>query len=156
MGIPIDFDKARKALEGVFAEAESDYREGKRASALRGLRKVTETLFKSKTQAYREALLGCILARLVDDNIDIRYPVSDHSENSFSGRTLDERVVNPLLVDKGIPVSKAPYLSALRRGVLFVPGGAKGQKDQAAFDALVSAVGNIRNEKVANISHYLK
>lgn len=110
-------------------------------------------LFASTTQAYREALVGCSLIRSVDTSIDIHLPRSDQSENSFSARTALEKIVTPFLQAKAIPVSKSPYLSALRGDVKFVRGGQpRVLDDQKAFDCLADCVTYLRssNSEVAH------
>lgn len=98
-------------------------------------------LFTSTTQAYREALVGCALIRSVDTSVDIHLPRADQSENSFSNRTALEKIVTPFLKSKAIPVSKAPYLSALRGDVKFIKGGQpRVLDDQKAFDCLADVV----------------
>jgi len=48
-------------------------------------------------------LIGCALARLHDDEIDITKPYMNQGDDAFNGRTLDERVVNPFLQENEIP-----------------------------------------------------
>lgn len=100
-------------------------------------------LFASSTQAFREALVGCILARLNDPTIDASKPYVKHGANAYNGRTLCSKVVTPILRDKQIPVSTGPFLSALRRGVRFTETMRIGIRDQDAFTAFLSIVGHI-------------
>jgi hypothetical protein len=58
-------------LDKTFAEVERDYIEGRMPQVAPVLEKSYDLLFESKTQAYREVLLGCILARLLDPKVDI-------------------------------------------------------------------------------------
>ncbi|HET7911947.1 MAG TPA: restriction endonuclease, SacI family [Pseudolabrys sp.] len=156
MARSIDYDAARKVLKRAFASAEADYRDGKKVEVSKKIANASRTLFLSRTQAYREALVGCVLAYAQDPTIDIRYPNAKHSTNAFSGRTLDEQVVNPFFQDRAVPVSKNPYLSAIRRGVHFVPGGARGQRDQDAFNALVDIVNYVRTRSKDDALAYLR
>lgn len=94
-----------------------------------------EEIFSTKTAAYREALLGCIIAKLVDPEVDIRKPYSAQSNRAFSGRTLDEKVVNPFLKREHIPSSRGPYLSVFRRNIIFDNSVRGGLRDPAVFDA---------------------
>lgn len=63
-----------------------------------------DLVFGSKTQAYREVLVGCLLARIGDKTKDVRLPYVKLGPNAFSGRSLDERVVNPFLRANSIPI----------------------------------------------------
>jgi hypothetical protein len=70
-----------------------------------------------------------------DRAIDIRLAGA-----SFSGRTLDEKVVNPFLQDKQIPCSKGPYLAVFRRQVQFDESSRGGMKDKSGYDALLICI----------------
>jgi hypothetical protein len=134
-------DNARVLIAGAFTEAEDDFRDGKVVSLPADVMAAIDRMFASKTQAYREAFVGCVVTRLVDESVDVRYPATAHGENSFSGRSVSDKVVAPFLQSKRVPVSVSPYLSALRGGAKLIPGGQpRIQRDQAGFDALVSAV----------------
>ncbi len=102
-----------------------------------------DVLFTSSTQAFREALVGCILARLIDPKIDASKPYVKHGANSYNGRTLCSKVVTPVLRDKHIPVSKAPFLSTLRRGVQFTEAMRIGVRDQEAFTSFLAIVDQV-------------
>ncbi len=156
MGRAVDHEAARDLLKHLFEQAEVDVRDNAVPAPPEDVREATERLFTSKTQAYREALVGCALVRVNDQQVEIENPISDYSENAFSGRSLDEQVVNPFLQDRAVPISKAPYLSAIRRGVRFIPGGAKGQKDQGGFDALVHIVGWLKKQDQKGAAEYLR
>ena len=115
-----------------------------------------DTLFASATQAYREGLVGCVLARWCDRTIDVTKPYMKHGEHAYNGRTLDERVVNPILQERRIPVSRAPFLSTLRRGVRFDESMRGGVRDTHAFDAFLAVVRYInRVEEQADLEAVL-
>ena len=97
-----------------------------------------ETVYSSNTQAYREALLGCLVARIQDETINIRKPYVSQGEDAFSGRTLDERVINPFLQEKRIPSSKGPFLSVFRRSVEFNESTRDGVRDKVGYDAFLN------------------
>ena len=90
----------------------------------------SDTVFASTTQAYREVLLGCVLARLQDRTIDIRLPYKNLGPRSFNGRELDQRAVNPFLHDHSIPGTRNPYLSKFRRSVQFDETAKRGSRDK--------------------------
>ena len=94
-------------------------------------------LFSSTTQAFREVLLGCLLARISDKTINIRKPYVSQGSDAFNGRTLDERVVNPVLQQRRIPSSKGPFLSVFRRSVEFTNSTRDGVRDKLAYDAFL-------------------
>ena len=144
MGRVIDYGRARDELVAAFERAERDFREGNSPNVATRILLATRALFDSKTQAFREALIGCCLARVMDRDIDIRLPYMKQSEHAYNGRTLDERVVNPFLREREVPCSKGPFLSALRRNVSLVPDTGKGLRDQDAFAAMLEFVDELR------------
>src|ERR1041384_8089259 len=115
----------------------------------------TERGFASRTQAYREALIGCALARIIDPEIDIRLPYMNQGENAFNGRTVDERVVNPFLRDHAIPCSTGPYLSAIRRNVSFIPE-TLGQRDRKAYLAFLRFISRLEASTPETARQYLR
>lgn len=141
MGSPrkekFDYQRAREWLEHLFDEAERDYRNGQPPHVLSHLEEAADVLFASSTQSYREALLGCGLVRLTDRTINIRLPYRNQAANAFSGRTLDERVVNPFLHDHMIPSSKGAYLATFRRNVKFEEDTIRGLRDKKGYRAFL-------------------
>ena len=145
MGLTIDYATAKAILDAAFADVKIKFRD-KTQIVCPGSRRYSHRCpFKSSTQAFREALLGCVLAAIVDPQIDIRLPYMNQEDNAFNGRTLDERVINPFLNEREIPSSKAPYLSALRRKISFVPETEKGLRDKEAYGAMLAFI----NETIA-------
>ncbi len=139
-GRPFDYDLAGTLLAELFRGAEEKFREGNSPDTPAHLAQAADILFSSNTQAYRETLVGCGLARLVDLSANIRHPYVNQSERAYNGRTLDERVVNPFLRDRMIPCSSGPFLSAFRRNVQFVAETARGLRDQAGYSAFLDYV----------------
>src|SRR5690606_26294262 len=156
MARQIDYDRARDLLEAQFSLAEEDFRDGISIGVPQDLESSVQTLFTSKTQAYREALVGCCLARLLDDQIDITKPYVNQGDHAYNERTLDERVVNPFLHEHEIPCSKSPFLSALRRNVDFTPDTAKGLRDKVAFEAMLSFIAALKAASDAEALAYLR
>lgn len=115
----IDYSEARRLLEQEFAIAEAALGRGEPPAVDQPVIDACDIMFRSTTQAYREVLLGCAIAKMLDNSTDIRLPYVQHGPNAFNGRTLDERVVNPFLQDKRIPSSRGPYLGVFRRSVRF-------------------------------------
>ncbi len=153
----IDYEAARQILNTAFEQAAEAFRtEQPPALPDPAAQQAFDCIFASATQAYREALLGCIVAYIFDDEIDIRYPHTRLGDNSFSGRSLDERVINPFLQEYEIPCSKGPYLSSLRRAVTFELPVPEGQRDQEAFTQTVRLVDMIRNGDRDNAWHFLR
>jgi len=140
VGHSLDTAAAKALLAAAFAEAEDDVRTGVRVPISPALDDAFACLFGSTTQAFREALVGCTLARALDPEIDIRCPYVNQSERAFSGRSLDERVVNPFLQEREVPCSKGPYLSVLRRNVRFEAETARGLRDRDAFEAMLALI----------------
>lgn len=101
------------------------------------------TIFSSKTQSYREVLLGCAVARYLDMGCNIRHPYVKQGGDAFNGRTLDEKAVNPFLFSKQIPCSKGPYLATFRRNVTFTEDTRDGLRDKEGFDALLALIATL-------------
>ena len=144
MGRQLDYDYCREVLDEVFEEALEDSKKDQIVKVPKIVESAGEILFESKTQAFREALVGCALALLNDDEIDITKPYMNQGDDAFNGRTLDEKVVNPFLQEKEIPCSKGPFLSALRRNISFTPETEKGLRDKEAFGAMLSFIAELQ------------
>jgi hypothetical protein len=138
--MPIDYDSAPALLEAAFEDALSHLISGTPPQIGHELFYYSsfETVFKSNTQAFREALLGCVIARILDREANIRQPYVNQGPQAFNGRTLDERVINPFLQDKRIPCSKGPYLSVFRRSVEFTKATREGIRDKAGYDQFLN------------------
>ncbi len=137
MAIRIDLETAQRLLQHEFDMAERAYLSASPLNVDPILRDAADILFTTRTQAFREALLGCALARVIDSRIDITLPYAGHGSNAFSGRTLDEQVVNPFLVSRQVPCSKGPYLAVFRRSVRFVHETREGLRDKTGYDAFL-------------------
>ena len=138
--MPIDYTAARILLEDNFPFAEQNLLENRTPPIPPKLEVFFQTIFRSRTQAYREVLLGCTIARMQDRNINIRLPYVNQGEEAFNGRTLDERVVNPFLQEHRIPSSRGPFLSAFRRSVRFETATREGLRDRPGYDALLDLI----------------
>jgi hypothetical protein len=150
-------EDATAILAELFPLAEDDYRDGSAITVPSAIVAATERLFSSVTQAYREALVGCAIARIIDQDIDIRLPATESGDNAFSGRSLADNAVTPFLRDRSIPISASPYLSSLRGGAKFMKGGApRIQRDKQGFDALVDAVNYLRRLDANAAKAYLR
>lgn len=136
----LNYNQAAALLVELFAEAEATFQENTIPAINTAIQNAANRLFGSSTQAYREVLLGCGLARILDQSINIRHPYINQGPDAFNGRTLDERVVNPFLHDRMIPCSKAPYLSSFRRSVDFTPATAIGLRDKDGYNALLEYI----------------
>lgn len=134
----IDYAKAAEILTALFAKADQAFHEQQLPAVPAHIRRAGDVLFASSTQSYREVLLGCCLARMLDASINIRHPYVKQGDDAFNGRTLDERVVNPFLQDRMVPCSKGPYLASFRRSVKFVPETAGGLRDKEGYKALLA------------------
>ena len=154
----LDYKLAADILTQLFAEAESAFQENNSPTVETAIKDAADRLFASSTQSYREALLGCGLARLVDSSINIRHPYMNQGADAFNGRTLDERVVNPFLQDRVIPCSKGPYLASFRRSVKFTPETAGGLRDKEGYNALldyITALETANEKKVRELVLYI-
>ncbi|MCK4578514.1 MAG: restriction endonuclease, SacI family [Candidatus Marinimicrobia bacterium] len=129
----IDYKKARNLLSQIYKKVERNIAQGSVPETINEIESACESLFQSKTQAYREALLGCIAARKIDQSIDIHLPYVSQGVNAFNARSLDEEVINPFLQTKRIPCSKGPYLNVFRRSVRF-ERDLPGRRDITAYN----------------------
>lgn len=141
--MPVDYSSARDLLDTTFAEAEACLLQGTVPEADKRVQDACDLIFSSRTQAYREVLLGCLIARIQDKSLDIRQPYLDQGPKAFSGRSLDEKAVNPFLHDKQIPSSRGPYLSVFRRSVQFDTATRTGLRDRAGYDAFLDLISYI-------------
>jgi hypothetical protein len=136
----IDYEKAAEILAELFVAAEDAFQGNTVPDVEVGIQDAADRLFASATQSYREALIGCGLARMLDRSINIRHPYMSQGVDAFNGRTLDEKVVNPFLQDRMIPCSKGPYLASFRRSVDFTPATSVGLRDKKGYNALLDYV----------------
>ena len=136
--MPLDYDKAGKLLADLFSQAEQAFQSGQTPKVPNPIAVSADAMFSSATQSYREVLLGCGLARILDPSINLRHPYVNQGDDAFNGRTLDEKVVNPFLHDRLIPCSKGPYLASFRRNVKFTAETARGLRDKGGYDALLA------------------
>lgn len=139
-GKSFDYERASTLLVEVFTEAEGDFRARSPAAVSAALSSAFDIMFASSTQAYREVLVGSALARLVDPTRNLRKPYVKQGDDAYNGRTLDERVVNPFLHEHTVPSSKAPFLSAFRRNIEFVPETARGLRDREGYAAFLEVI----------------
>ncbi len=155
----INHTQALNLLNTYFSNAESNILNGISTSVNPNLLGDLDTIFGSKTQAYREVLLGCVVARLIDKEVDIHLPYVSHGQKSFNARDLDEQVINPFLQNKRIPSSKGPYLSTFRRQVKFEPSTRDGLRDKRGYDSLLNLLDYLSNENnegsLQNLFQYL-
>ena len=114
-----------------------------------------DVVFDSRTQAFREALVGCVLARIYDPDIDATLPYTQHGDRSYSGRSMDERAVNPVLQELSVPSSKGPFLSVFRRSVTFTQNTARGVRDRAAYAAFVELVRHVNSANDGTLLAFL-
>lgn len=145
----LDYAKATSLLARLFAKAERAFQDKQAPPVATAIQDACEALFLSSTQSYREVLLGCCLARILDQSINIRHPYVNQGEDAFNGRTLDEKVVNPFLQDRLVPCSKGPYLASFRRSVTFIPETGKGLRDKEGYKALLAFLGALEKSNGA-------
>ena len=136
MGRQIDYEKARDILEELFGKMEVAYIHKSPPTIWEEIRGTVEGIISSKTQAYREVLIGYAITRILDPLIDIRKIYVNQGDDAFNGRILDETVVNPFLHEHEIPSSKGPYLSVFRRNVSLHKDTEKGVKDKAGYTSM--------------------
>jgi hypothetical protein len=136
-----------EVLEESFSRAERAFLENEPPQVSPDFADKCDLVFRSRTQAYREVLVGCLLTRIQDKTKDVRLPYVKLGANAFSGRSLDENVVNPFLRAKSIPSSRGPYLSVFRRSVRFDESTETGLKDRSGYRAFLSLLSVIEAEE---------
>ncbi len=157
--VTIDYDKARSLLNEDFLIAEEQLIAGIVPQINTELVQHFDVIFSSSTQSFREVLLGCTVARILDKEIDIHLPYVSQGDNAFSARGLDEKVINPFLQSKRIPSTKGPYLSTFRRQVKFDKATRDGLRDKTGYDSLLFLINYVANtqadDELKIIFHYL-
>lgn len=134
MAVSIDLNTARQLLVELIAEAEAS----PEAVIENGVDLDADiaAVMASNTGAFRQALVGSGLVRLLAPHADLKLPSTEHGDLAYSGRTIDESVVMPELGSRRIPSSQSSaYLSTLRRGKRFVDDDAVGVRDRATYAA---------------------
>lgn len=142
--MPIDYDQATALLSELFLESENAFQTRTPPAVAPALEKSLQVLFTSGTQAYRETLLGSVIARLQDKSIDLRLPYKKQGRGAYNARDLDQRSVNPFLKAKQIPSTKGPFLSVFRRGVKFTHATRKGVRDTGGYGSFLSLIDYLR------------
>lgn len=153
--MPIDYDRAAALLAESFTRAEKAFYGKQEPEASSDIKSAADVIFASSTQALREALLGCALAKAVEPTVNVRHPYVSHGNDSFNGRTLDENVVNPFLQQKLVPCSKGPYLASFRRSVKFNEETRAGIRDKAAYDAFLNYLVALERANASNVLRLL-
>jgi hypothetical protein len=134
------YQEIREILAASLRDAERQWLLGPSPVVRQDVAEEIARVFASKTQAYREALLGAILAKMQRGDIDVRLPYAKHGDKAYNGRDIDEKIVNPFLHEKQIPCSRGPYLSVFRRSVRFDEGTRSGLRDKAGYNAFLAIV----------------
>ena len=141
-----DFEAAKRTLEAAYEEATSLFYAKASPDVSKGIQDACRPMFTSNTQAFREVALGLCLVRLLDRKADLAKPYTTLPGGTFSGRTVDERVVNPFLRRQRIPCTKGPYLSVFRRSVSIVEDTGLGIRDQEGYLGLLTLVELLQKE----------
>ncbi len=143
----IDYQSAKLILEETYIRTQRDASENQVPFPNEAVIELIRKVFVSTTTAYRETLLGCIVAKLSDPHVNVRLPYVSHGTDAFNGRTLDETVVNPFFQSKQIPSSRGPYLSVFRRTVRFTQETRTGLRDKSGYDAFLGVLTYIEGIK---------
>src|SRR5437773_1032521 len=113
----INYDLARNLLDKCLNELQQFTNENSLTLPNSDIQENLKTLFDSRTQSYREVALGCAVIKYFDSSVDLTLLYINLGRNSYNGRTLDEKVINPFLQANEMPASKGPYLATFRRSV---------------------------------------
>ena len=93
----VDYAEAKRVLNETFSETLQQC-SPTTAELLKRYEDALDIVFESKTQSYREVLLGCALVHIINPTVNIRLPYVKQGPTAFNGRTLDEQVINPFLM----------------------------------------------------------
>ena len=156
MARTINYTAARDLLATAFSEAEAAFAADTPPTVSPSVAQAIDRLLSSSTQAYREVVIGCALARILDEHIDIRLPYVNKGASAYSGRTLDEQVVNPFLHEHEVPCTKGAFLSVFRRSVNFSPETREGLRDKDGFDRLLIFVDKLMAADPSTAENYLR
>lgn|SRR5579864_800404 len=85
----LDHETAQATLDEALKGVEKALHSGAQFTLEDQLQPHLQALFTSNTQAYREVLLGCLLARLQDKSIDIRLPYVNQGAAAYNARDLE-------------------------------------------------------------------
>lgn len=145
MAIDVDLKSATTTLTEVFATIQPLILQGVVPPIPGDLGPQFDAIFATNINSYREALLGCTLAKIQNRNVNIRLPYVNQGPNAFSGRTLDEKVVNPFFQKHRIPCSGGPYLAMFRRDFRFDISKREGQRNKNVFDAFLIIIATLES-----------
>ena len=152
----LDYHAARSRLELDIRRGRDRFGNWAISTVPVDIARATEQLMRSATQAYRDVLVGCCLARILDPQIDIHLPYASQGNNAYNGRTLDETVVNPFLQSHEVPASRGPFLSVFRRSVSFGPDTRAGVQDKIGLDALLGFIDALSLADATTAEAYLR
>lgn len=138
--------QAKEILEAAFNEIDTAILQGNPPPPTDSdLEPKWDILFVTDSQGYREALLGCTVARIQDRNINIRLPYVKQGPKSISLRMFDQQVINPFFHNKSVPSTKGPYLSMFRRGYQFTEDYTASPKDPRAHRAFLDCISRLES-----------
>lgn len=153
----LDYSAARKLLEEELACCQGALIDASETISVKDKWKDdVRTVFQSSTMSYREVLLGCLVAKVVNPEINVTLPYRNLGERAFNGRTLDEKVINPFLRDHHIPCSKGPFLAVFRRSVKLDTETRKGMRDKSGYDALLTLLHDIEDAPGEDVRKLLR
>lgn len=156
MGLKTDADQATAILRKTFESTLSSYLKTESPVSPNGTKDAVDALFTSSVQSFREALVGCILAKMCKQQADVTLPYAGQGDLAFNGRQIDEEIVNPFFQENRIPCSKGPYLAVFRRNVQFTAAIREGLRDKKACDAFLLLVDFVNQNKQAQIKELLR
>lgn len=152
----LDYVQAQELLESGFQRAESALLGAYCPRMGRSLEAACAAVFASNTQAYREVLLGCVVAKILDPGVDVRLPYASQGDAAFNARSLDEKVINPFLQARRVPCSKGPYLNVFRRSVRFHAETRHGLRDKEGYDALLAILSRLERMDRSRAAKFLQ
>ena len=87
----IDYEQAKALLNNSYEKAAQELPAAV-TQYITDNKDALNTIFSSKTQSYREVLLGCAVARYQDRSCNIRHPYVKQGEDAFNGRESSQSV----------------------------------------------------------------
>ncbi len=150
----INNDNARQLLDDCLGEVENGTFDLSKVTISPTIIPKVDALFVSKTQSYREVLLGSSVARHEDKGITLSKPYVKQGADAYNARSFDEDVINPFLQHNEIPSSKGPFLATFRRNVV-LDRSLSGQRDAVAYLAFVDCLEYLQTLTDYNFITYL-
>lgn len=138
--------RAHEVLSRALGSAQARFRQGDEPIVPDHVRSDCATIFRSRTKAYRECLIGILLTRLCQPNSSIRHPYTGQGPRAFNGRALHDKVVLPVLRSARLACTVGPYRTVFQRQAVLDAALRPGLRDRDGYDALLSLISHAERQ----------